>query len=262
MAQDLWAELSRAELYLDQTDKPLELDRAEIEEFYAPLARLVLALPRSGERAIVAVAGPPGVGKSAFSATLAAVLNVLAGREAAATVGMDAWHLPNAYLDSHYTERDGQPVLMRSVKGSPETYDHAGIQAFLEAAHAQPSVAYPAYSRELHDPVPDAGRLTAGQHIVILEGNYFLLDEPPWRDFQRYFDLTIFLTGQVPDLFAGLHARHVRGGKDPDFAARYMARVDIPNSYYVLEHSLPADVMVYKADNRRISRVEYLRGEP
>jgi putative kinase len=260
MSEDFWAALSKAQLYLDQTNKPLEMDRDEIAQYYEPLARLILARRRPGQRQIVAVAGPPGGGKTAFSTILMLVVNTLAGQNLAVQVGMDAWHFPNAYLDSHMTEKNGQTVLLRSLKGSPETYDRAGIHAFIEAAHREASLTYPVYSRELHDPIPDAGLITAEQQVVILEGNYFLLDEPPWSDMQRLFDLRIMIFGQVPDLLDGLRARHLRGRKTAEAVDDHLRRVDIPNMQYVLDHSRSADVTVYKADNRHISRVEWSIG--
>jgi putative kinase len=257
MTEDLWASLKQAKLYLDQTNKPLEMDRGEIEQYYEPLARLILSRRRPGHRQIVAVAGPPGGGKTAFSTILMLVVNTMAGQNLAVQVGMDAWHFPNAYLDSHFTQRDGQPVLLRRLKGSPETYDRAGIQAFVEAAHRAAGLTYPVYSRELHDPIPDAGLITPEQQVVILEGNYFLLDEPPWSDMQRLFDLRIMIFGLVPDLLDGLRARHIRGRKTPEAVDDHLRRVDIPNMQYVLDHSRRADITVYKADNRHISRVEW-----
>jgi pantothenate kinase len=81
------------------------LDRQEVMDFYQPLARCVLERRQPGQREIVAVAGPPGSGKSAFAAVLTAVLDALAGEKLAALVGLDGWHFPNAYLDSHTIRR-------------------------------------------------------------------------------------------------------------------------------------------------------------
>ncbi len=253
--EELYPALLRAGLTLDGGSVPLEIDRAQVEQFYLPLARRVLALEQPGARAAAAVAGPPGSGKSAFAALLAAAANALAGRPLAACVGMDGWHYPNAYLETHTLQREGREIPLRAVKGAPETFDALALADFLHAARAGGELPYPIYSREVHDPLPAAGRLTPAQRILILEGNYLLLDQPPWSSLRPLFDLTIFLTAGPPTLLDGLIQRHLRGGKDPALAERHARSVDLPNIHLVLEHSSPAGITVEKADGRTITSI-------
>jgi putative kinase len=256
MEQNLWEALRRTPLFLDQTSQPLELDREEIARFYEPLARRVLDAPSVGPRKIVAVAGPPGSGKSAFAATLVAVLNVLDPAGPAVLVGLDGWHYPNAYLDSHTILRAGEKLRLRDIKGAPETYDLDEIAAFLSDVQRVQRLFYPVYSRDLHDPVPDAGVIEADQSLVVLEGNYWLLDEPPWTEFQAHFDVRIFLTAEPEALLGGLRERHLRGKKSPEFVEDHMRKVDVPNIWRTLDNSGPADVVVHKADSRRINSMD------
>jgi putative kinase len=257
METNLWETLRRVPLFLDQTSKRLELDREEITRFYEPLAHRVLEGRRAGRREIVAVAGPPGSGKTAFAATLVAVLNVLEPADPAVLVGLDGWHYPNAYLDSHRILRDGESLRLRDIKGAPETYDRDKILAFLSEVQRAERLVYPVYSRELHDPMPNAGTIESGQQIVVLEGNYWLLHESPWTEFQPVFDLGIFLTAEPGTLLDGLRERHLRGKKSLEFVEQHMRKVDLPNIQRVLDNSGHADVVVYKADSRRISGVEW-----
>jgi putative kinase len=254
---DLWERLSQAPLYLDQTSRLLEMDRQEVIRFYEPLARRVLERRQPGRREIVAIAGPPGSGKTAFATVLTVVLDALAGKELAALVGLDGWHFPNAYLDSHTIQRGEETIPLRRIKGAPETYDQCKILAFLSAARGAERLAYPIYSRELHDPIPEAGVIEPWQQIVVLEGNYWLLDEPPWKQYLPLFDLRIFLKAEPGSLLAGLRERHLRGRKSPGFIAEHMRLVDLPNIERVLNGSGPADVVVLKADSRRISGLEW-----
>ncbi|MEL6211103.1 MAG: AAA family ATPase, partial [Pseudomonadota bacterium] len=74
-------------------------------------------------RTLVALAGPPGVGKSTVAE---AVLTALVGQGiSAALVPMDGYHLDNAIL----RERD---LLHR--KGAPETFDVHGLSTLLQRA--------------------------------------------------------------------------------------------------------------------------------
>lgn len=260
MEADLWERLSRAPLYLDRTSQRLELDRQEVARFYVPLARCVLQRRKPAQREIVAVAGPPGSGKTAFAALLTAVIDVLAGEKLAALVGLDGWHYPNAHLDSHTIRRGDETLLLRKIKGAPETYDQGAIRAFLAAARGSEQLVYPVYSRELHDPIPGAGVIEPGQRIVVLEGNYWLLDEAPWKQYQALFDLRVFLRAEPEVLLAGLRERHLRGGKSPEFVVEHLRRVDLPNIERVLGRSGPADVVVAKAGSQRISGLEWAAG--
>jgi pantothenate kinase len=286
--ESVWQAFCQTPLFLDQTSQPLEIDHDETLAYYVPLARLALSHARLDRRVIIAVAGPPGSGKSAFATALTAVVNIVAAQKPnpltpypareggsdiplcrgegvgapAALVGLDGWHYPNAYLDTHTLTRAGETFPLRRIKGAPETYDLSQIAAFLTAAVAPLEVAntapllYPVYSRTQHDPIPNDGVLEPWQRIIVLEGNYWLLDESPWRRFWPLFSLRIFLTAEPAHLLAGLRERHLRGQKDPAFVEKHMAAVDLPNIARVLDHAGPADVIVHKADSRRIVWLE------
>jgi putative kinase len=263
MPADLWEVLTRQSLTLDQTTTPLQLERAEIEAFYTPIAaRILQRLPALAQipdaRLLVAVAGPPGSGKTAFATLLVAVLNTLAAASCAVLIQQDGWHYPNAYLDRHTILYQGEQIPLRRRKGSPETYDTAAAATFLQAIKAGAGISYPVYSRAVHDPIPAAGTLTPAQRIAVVEGNYWLLQEDPWTQFQPLFDVTIFLTAQPDTLISGLTERHLRGGKTPEFTQRHMDFVDIPNISRVLAHSAPAQITVHKRDSRHIARVEFV----
>ena len=186
-------------------------------------------------RTVVLLAAPPGSGKS----TLAALLEGLsheAGLVPLCSAGMDGFHFPNAYLDAHG---------LRSVKGAPETFDLAALTKKLAAG----TVLWPSYSRVAHDVVPDSLAVTG--EVVLVEGNYLLLDEPRWRDLRRWADLTVFLRADEGLLRERLVARKVAGGMArPDAEAFYEAS-DGLNVRRVLARSLPADVtLLLSADGR------------
>jgi pantothenate kinase len=257
MKEKIWEALCQKQLTLDQTTTPLEMNRVEIEQFYDPLAKRLMGLVQSERRLVMAVAGPPGSGKTCFSMLLAAVINARLGEDAAVMIQQDGWHFPNAYLDSHHLRRDGQNILLRKLKGSPETYDTRSAFAFLQGVKEGAALDYPVYSRTRHDPLEHAGTVSEAQRILIVEGNYWLFQEEPWTQFLALFDVSIFLSARAETLVEGLRMRHIRGGKTPEFTDQHMARVDIPNIYRVLEQSAPAQIVVHKIDGRKISHIEY-----
>ena len=190
----VWEQLRKTQLTLDQTDTLLEVDREEVEKFYDPLALRLLELGCGRNRLLVAVAGPPASGKTAFATLLVATINTESGREEAVLVQQDGWHYPNEYLNTHIIRRNGEEVLLRHIKGAPETYDTETAYAFLECIKQGGRMTYPVYSRRLHNPVPNAGTVEPKHHIAVIEGNYWLLQENPWQRFQDLFDIRIFLT--------------------------------------------------------------------
>ncbi len=244
-------------LTLDGTSDRLEYDRAELEAFYLPLAQFLLAKMSPARRFVVGIAGPPAGGKSAFTQLLSAVCCALAGSPIAAAVGLDGWHFPNHYLDSHTLIHNGVEIPLRKVKGGPFSFDVAAVWEFLNQLRTQAEMAYPLYSRELHDPIPAAAQLTAQQRLILIEGNYILLDQPPWDAFESQFDLTIFLNTPSELLLQALRDRHLRGGKDPEAVEKHMQFSDTPNMDLILYHSKPASIRIEKSGARHILRIGY-----
>lgn len=256
MEPDLWNTLRQTQLYLDSTNQPLEISQDEVHRFYQPLATYILTRGRASMRSLIAVAGPPGSGKSAFAATLAAVINAISDMEMAVAVGLDGWHYPNAHLDTHSLRRGLDLLPMRDYKGAPETFNTTAIESWFSVARRAGRAPFPIYSRQTHDPMPGAGAVESWQRIVILEGNYWLLDVLPWSQFQILFDARIFLTAPTEQLVEGLRQRHLRGGKTREETERRLREVDLPDIELVMGHSNPAEVTVHKLDSRRIASID------
>ena len=100
-------------------------------------------------------------------------------------------------------------------------------------------------------------QLTAQQRLILIEGNYLLLDQPPWDSFESQFDLTIFLNAPRDLLLQALRDRHLRGGKDLAAVEKHMQFSDTPNMDLILHHSKPASVRIEKSDARHILRICY-----
>jgi pantothenate kinase len=253
---DNWERLVRSRLFLDQTETPLEVDRIQVEQFYHPLATALLSMSSSVPRLMVAVVGPPGSGKTAFATILIAVVNAEAQDEVAALVGLDGWHYPNVYLASHFIERNGEHMPLQRIKGSPETFDAAAAFDCLSQIRRGGRVSFPVYSRTLHEPIPAGGTIEASHRVVVVEGNYLLLDEEPWRRFRQLFDIRLFISASPETLVNSLMERHLRGGKMSSAAERQVQEVDLANAQRVGPSVVHAQVLVHKADARFIERVD------
>jgi len=257
LQSDAWDRLFHKTLFLDETSTPLEYSRIEVEQFFEPVASFLVDKNKLTSRIMTVVAGPPGSGKSAFAVLLSALLNEMAEGRISVVIGLDGWHFPNAYLDSHMINRDGESVPLRRIKGSPETFNTEAALTCLSQTRAGGQVPFPIYSRVKHDSIEAAGLVENRHKIVIVEGNYWMLNEDPWRRFQPLFDVRIFITGNPEMFINGLVERHVRGGRSPEDARSYVEAVDALNIQRVLKNCVPADITVHKTDSRRIDHIEW-----
>ncbi len=201
----------------------VEVDRPLVDGILVPTLAALIPGDADGTRRFVFLAAPPGTGKS----TLAAVVERRAAHLDLDTVGIDGFHHPQSYLDTH--DLDGVPLA--SIKGAPETFDVTRLRQFLErsATHA---TRWPVYDRGRHDVVPDARLVDAG--LVLLEGNWLLLDEPGWRELSAHSVFNVFIDADPALLRDRLIERKVRGGLDPAAATRFYERSDRPNIDRVL----------------------------
>ena len=99
---------------------------------------------------------------------------------------------------------------------------------------------WPVYDRLLHNPVEDA--ITVDGDIVLLEGNYLLLDEEGWRDLSAYADYTVSVSAGETLLRKRLIERKILTGVAEDAAVRFVDFSDMPNVRLCLEKSRPADL--------------------
>jgi hypothetical protein len=257
MDASFWQYLSSQKISIDQANQTLTVDPEQVERYYLPIAHWLTLTESPSQRRLIAIAGPPGAGKSSFCAILAAVINACAGTDNAVVVGQDGWHYPNAYLETHFTAVDGQTVSLRSIKGTPPTYDEAALRSALETMLSVQSVRFPVYSRLAHEPLPDAGSILPHHQIVLVEGNYLILNRPSWNDLLPLFDRTILIRLAREQLVDSLSKRHALGGKDEAAIIRQLNVVDLPDTDLVLNSSFPPDLLIEKSDSRRIASLQF-----
>ena len=175
-------------------------------------------------RILVGITGPPAAGKSTLATTLANNLRTEYGPTAAVAVPMDGFHLANAELTR---------LGLARRKGAPETFDAAGFVSLLRrlrAPHDGEVVYAPDFNRSLNESIGSAIPVPAGLRVVVVEGNYLLLDTPPWSAVRELLDLVLYVDAPTPTRIDALLRRQRSRGLDPSAAHDWVHRSDEANA--------------------------------
>lgn len=228
------------------------------------LASVILAAAAAhpGQRLVVGIVGPPGAGKSTIAEAVVARLNADV-RPRAALLPMDGFHLPQARLVE---------LGRRERMGAPDTFDVDGFLATLAAlraggamgaggaagsadaanatvtatatATATATVLAPGFDRTIEEAVPGAISIGPDRSIVVVEGNYLLLDQHGWEAARPHLDVSVFVRLARDIRLKRLIDRHVRFGKSPQAARDWALGPDEANARIIDATAERADHIV------------------
>jgi fructokinase len=210
-------------------EKDAAMTTPDVTTLVAQIVDRIKSLSGTGRR-MIALAGPPAAGKSTVAKELVTKLG-----EAATLVPMDGFHYSNDILDAKG---------LRARKGAPETFDLAGFKSLLSRLKAEPTVAVPTFDRTLDCSIGSSRLVEAAQQIIVVEGNYLLLDERGWRDLATFWDMSVFLEVPVDTLKKRLIERWLTHGFNQEDAEKKANSNDIPNAMRVVENHLDADLIL------------------
>ncbi|WP_151993168.1 nucleoside/nucleotide kinase family protein [Buttiauxella massiliensis] len=209
----------------------------EVEALHKPLLKQLAEKQKQlSRRMVVFLVAPPGTGKS----TLVAFWEYLSAQDSALpaiqALPMDGFHHYNDYL---------QAFNLKQHKGAPQTFNVQKLTHALRDLH-KPESHWPQYDRNLHDPVENAIAVKAP--IVVVEGNWLLLDHPEWQALRELCDYSVFISAAPEMLSERLIGRKVRGGLTREQAEAFFQATDGPNILRVLEDSQSADMQLRMND--------------
>lgn len=190
-----------------------------------------------GARAILALAGPPGAGKSTLSERMIAALPP----GTAEILPMDGYHFDDEIL---------VPRGDRPRKGAPHTYDLGGFRSMLRRlrANEEGDIAVPRFDRDLEIARGAARIVPASARLIIAEGNYLALDRPGWRELAELYDRTAFIDVSEAELTRRLTERWQGYGMDAETVRDKLEENDLPNGRLVISCRRPVDWIVSETD--------------
>lgn len=202
----------------------------------AQLADLLEARAAGGKRVIAALAGAPGSGKSTLADKLVGKLN---GRQPglAAVLPMDGYHYDDRYL---------VPAGLRPRKGAPMTFDVGGLYHTLKRLRDrdEAEVAVPVFDREIEIARAGARLIPRDVPVIVVEGNWLLLNQSPWDRLRPVFDVTVMVDVPEHVLRARLRGRWERLGLSEAEIVEKLEENDLPNGRWVRDGSVPADHVI------------------
>lgn len=199
-------------------------------------ARVEAAAAERDGRFLLGIAGSPGGGKTTLAAAVVAALNERRGGGAAA-LPMDGFHLANASLDR---------LDRRERKGALDTFDGWGFLALLRRVREETdhTVYAPSFRREVDEGVAGEIAIEPAARIVVVEGNYLLVEDEPWGRVRGALDEVWFCETPSTERETRLIDRHIRGGRTPEAAAAWAREVDGVNAVVIEATRSRADLIV------------------
>ena len=205
-----------------------------VRDIFIPLLKSLTALCKTeGKRVTVFLSAPPGTGKSTLALFLQHLSKTTEGIEEVQAIGLDGFHYHSDYIKTHDAVIDGVSVPMKKVKGCPETFDIDKLKEKLRQLKKGDTL-WPLYDRGLHDVIEDA--VTVNKNIVLLEGNWLLYNEGPWKDLISFCDESIFISAKAALLHRRLVERKIKGGLSPADAEEFYQNSDLKNIERLMAH--------------------------
>jgi len=179
-----------------------------------------------GGRFILGIVGGPASGKSTLALNLCQEINKHHADEPAVVVPMDGFH----YSNEHLIE-----IGLLPLKGIPATFDAEGVVALVERIHEtkNESLFCPRFDRSIEASIPNDIEVKPTHRLVIVEGNYLLLEKKPWHRIANCLDQSWFIDCPPDVVMERLLKRHIDGGKTREEAKIKVESTDLPNAKIV-----------------------------
>ena len=199
----------------------------EYDEIEAELRKRANKLT-DGDQLWIGRAGAPGSGKSTLAAELQKRLENLL-----LVIPLDGYHYYRSELDQME-----DPVEAHIRRGSPFTFNSTKFINDLIEARSLGEGSFPSFDHRIGDPIENDIQLSKTHQIIMVEGNYLLLDSDPWSRLRNeVFDEAWYLDVSVDECKRRLMKRHVDVGLNEEQALQRVMTNDGINAELVAKES-------------------------
>ncbi|KAI4301168.1 hypothetical protein L6164_034474 [Bauhinia variegata] len=236
------------------------VEGSRIDEVYDALVERLLptaavASSSNTKKYIVGLAGPPGAGKSTLAYEVVKRINKLWPEKAASfdcqvkppdvalVIPMDGFHLYRSELDAMEN-----PEEAHARRGAPWTFNPSRLLTCLNKLEREGSVYAPSFDHGVGDPVEEDIFVNIQHKVIIVEGNYLLLEDGVWKEISSLFDEKWFIDVDIDKAMQRVVNRHISTGKSPDIAKWRVENNDRPNAELVMKSKKNADVVIKSID--------------
>ncbi|KAI3526660.1 hypothetical protein L1887_05920 [Cichorium endivia] len=231
------------------------VEARSMDEIYDTLAERLVPTAASGTNTsathIVGLAGPPGAGKTTIASEVAKRVNKLWPQKSCAfdqqveppqiavVLPMDGFHLYRHQLDSMENPKEAH-----ARRGAPWTFNPELFLKCLKTLREQGSVYAPSFDHGVGDPIEDDIFINVQHKVVIVEGNYLLLEEGTWKEVSSMLDEKWFVDVDIDVAMERVLKRHISTGNTPEKAKQRINYNDRPNAELVFKSKKNADLVI------------------
>ncbi|PWA62646.1 P-loop containing nucleoside triphosphate hydrolases superfamily protein [Artemisia annua] len=231
------------------------VEARSMDEIYDTLAERLVPTAASGTstsvKHIVGLAGPPGAGKTTIASEIVKRVNKIWPQkscsfdsqveppEIAVVLPMDGFHLYRHQLDSMENPKEAH-----ARRGAPWTFNPDLFLKCLKTLREQGSVYAPSFDHGVGDPVEDDVFVNVQHKVVIVEGNYILLEDGTWKEVSSMFDEKWFVDLDIDIAMERVLKRHIGTGNTPELAKQRIEYNDRPNAELVYKSKKNADLII------------------
>jgi pantothenate kinase len=180
-----------------------------MNETYDRIALEIIELWRQAEalgknQILIGFAGCPGSGKSSTVQQLSKRI------PCSIILPMDGYHYTKRQLQAF---ADPNEAFKR--RGAHWTFDGKAFVCDLANLKSDGEGSFPSFDHAIGDPIYNDINITSVDHIVLVEGNYLLLDVSPWDAVKDILDFSYFISCDIPIVEKRVYLRHISVGCSP-----------------------------------------------
>jgi len=153
---------------------------------------------------------------------------------------MDGFHYPRSYLDNMLDPKEAY-----KRRGAPWTFDAVAFIDILKKIHEMNEVMAPSFDHKIGDPIEKDIHIKPETKVVVVEGNYLLLNEEPWAAISKLLAEKWFIDIPIEEAMERVRIRHIGTGLTNDQAIYRIDTNDRPNAIQIIQQQVLPDKILY-----------------